>query len=41
MEKKNSKLTKAMKGVFAKKNTEAKKKLKEFRVNDFCLQRRK
>ena len=29
---KNSKLTKAMKGVFAKKNTEAKKKLKEFRV---------
>ena len=31
---KNSKLTKAMKGVFAKKNTEAKKKLKEFRVND-------
>jgi len=31
---KNSKLTKAMKGVFSKKNTEAKKKLKEFRVND-------
>ena len=31
---KSSKLTKAMKGVFAKKNTEAKKKLKEFRVND-------
>ena len=31
---KNSKLTKAMKGFFAKKNTEAKKKLKEFRVND-------
>ena len=31
---KNSKLTKSMKGVFAKKNTEAKKKLKEFRVND-------
>ena len=31
---KNSKLTKAMKGVFAKKNTEAKKKLKEFRVHD-------
>ena len=28
---KNSKLTKAMKGFFAKKNTEAKKKLKEFR----------
>ena len=26
---KNSKLTKAMKGFFAKKNTEAKKKLKE------------
>ena len=31
---KNSKLTKAMKGVFAKKNTEAKNKLKEFRVKD-------
>ena len=31
---KNSKLTKAMKGYFAKKNTEAKKKLKEFRVNN-------
>ena len=31
---KNSKLTKAMKGYFAKKNTEAKKKLKEFRVED-------
>mgnify|MGYP001343644686 CR=1 FL=1 len=31
---KNSKLTKAMKGYFAKKNTEPKKKLKEFRVND-------
>ena len=29
---KNSKITKAMKGYFAKKNTEAKKKLKEFRV---------
>ena len=29
---KNSKLTKAMKGFFAKKNTEAKKLLKEFRV---------
>ncbi len=29
---KNSKLSKAMKGYFAKKNTEAKKKLKEFRV---------
>ena len=32
---KNSKLTKAMKGYFAKKNTEAKKKLKEFRVENF------
>ena len=31
---KNSKLTKAMKGVFSKKNTEAKKKLKEVRVKD-------
>ncbi|MDC0429637.1 50S ribosomal protein L3 [Candidatus Pelagibacter sp.] len=31
---KNSRLTKAMKGVFAKKNTEAKKKLKEVRVKD-------
>ena len=31
---KNSKLTKAMKGMYAKKNTEAKKKLKEFRVKD-------
>jgi large subunit ribosomal protein L3 len=29
---KNSKLTKAMKGFYTKKNTEAKKKLKEFRV---------
>ncbi len=29
---KNSKITKAMKGFFSKKNTEAKKKLKEFRV---------
>ena len=29
---KNSKLSKAMKGYFAKKNTEPKKKLKEFRV---------
>ena len=29
---KNSKLTKAMKGYFLKKNTEAKKKLKEYRV---------
>tara|TARA_B100001057_G_scaffold173742_1_gene174455 strand:- start:6 stop:716 length:711 start_codon:yes stop_codon:yes gene_type:complete len=31
---KTSKLTKAMKGFFAKKNTEAKKKLKEFRVSN-------
>ena len=31
---KSSKISKAMKGVFAKKNTEAKKKLKEFRVQD-------
>ena len=31
---KNSKLTKSMKGFFAKKNTEPKKVLKEFRVND-------
>ena len=31
---KNSKLTKAMKGFFAKKNTEAKKKLKEYRINN-------
>ena len=31
---KNSKLTKAMKGFFAKKNTEAKKKLKEFRIGN-------
>ncbi len=30
---KNSKLTKAMKGYFSKKNTEPKKRLKEFRVN--------
>ena len=29
---KNSKLTKSMKGFFTKRNTEAKKKLKEFRV---------
>ena len=29
---KSSKITKAMKGYFAKKNTEAKKKLKEYRV---------
>ena len=31
---KNSKLTKAMKGFYAKKSTEPKKKLKEFRVKD-------
>ena len=31
---KSSKLTKAMKGYFAKKNTEAKNKLKEFRVSN-------
>ena len=31
---KNSKLSKAMKGYFAKKNTEAKKRLKEFRVQN-------
>jgi len=31
---KNSKLTKAMKGFFTKKNTEAKKKLKEFRIEN-------
>ena len=31
---KNSKLSKAMKGYFSKKNTEPKKKLKEFRVTD-------
>ncbi|MBD1137661.1 50S ribosomal protein L3 [Pelagibacterales bacterium SAG-MED43] len=31
---KNSKLTKAMKGYFAKKNTEAKKLLKEFKVEN-------
>jgi large subunit ribosomal protein L3 len=31
---KSSKLTKAMKGFFAKKNTEAKKKLKEFKIKD-------
>ena len=34
---KNSKLTKAMKGFYAKKNTEAKKKLKEFKVKDTSL----
>ena len=31
---KNSKLSKSMKGYFAKKNTEPKRKLKEFRVNN-------
>ena len=31
---KSSKITKAMKGYFAKKNTEAKKKLKEYRVSN-------
>ena len=31
---KNSKLSKSMKGYFTKKNTEAKKKLKEFRVEN-------
>ena len=31
---KNSRLTKAMKGYFAKKNTEAKKRLKEFRIEN-------
>jgi len=31
---KTSKITKAMKGYFSKKNTEAKKKLKEFRVTN-------
>tara|TARA_B110000196_G_scaffold247930_1_gene216986 strand:+ start:555 stop:1286 length:732 start_codon:yes stop_codon:yes gene_type:complete len=31
---KNSKITKQMKGVFAKKNTEPKRVLKEFRVNN-------
>jgi len=31
---KSSKLTKAMKGFFSKKNTEAKKKLKEYRVTN-------
>ena len=33
---KNSKLSKAMKGYFAKKNTEAKKILKEYRVKDLA-----
>ena len=31
---KNSKITKSMKGYFTKKNTEAKKKLKEYRVSN-------
>jgi large subunit ribosomal protein L3 len=31
---KNSKLTKSMKGYFAKKNTEPKRKLKEFRIDN-------
>ena len=31
---KNSKISKSMKGYFAKKNTEAKKKLKEYRVSN-------
>ena len=31
---KNSKINKAMKGFYAKKNTEAKKRLKEFRIKD-------
>ena len=31
---KNSKITKSMKGYFAKKNTEAKKKLKEYRISN-------
>ena len=31
---KNSKLSKSMKGYFAKKNTEARKTLKEFKVTD-------
>tara|TARA_B100001173_G_scaffold278664_1_gene260921 strand:- start:12 stop:722 length:711 start_codon:yes stop_codon:yes gene_type:complete len=31
---KNSKLTKAMKGFYTKKNTEAKRRLKEFRIKD-------
>ena len=31
---KNSKLSKAMKGYFTKKNTEPKKRLKEFRVEN-------
>ena len=31
---KNSKLTKSMKGYFSKRNTEAKRKLKEYRVQN-------
>ena len=31
---KNSKLTKAMKGFYTKKSTEAKRKLKEYRIQD-------
>jgi|TARA_B100001063_G_scaffold233683_1_gene250212 large subunit ribosomal protein L3 len=34
---KSSKLSKAMKGFFAKKNTEAKKKLKEYRVSNIDI----
>ena len=34
---KNSKLTKAMKGYFSKKNTEPKKRLKEFKVKDTTI----
>ena len=34
---KNSKLTKAMKGFFSKKNTEEKKKLKEYRVSNIDI----
>ena len=35
---KNSKLTKAMKGYFAKKNTEPKKRLKEFTVKRYKVE---
>ena len=34
---KNSKLSKAMKGYFSKKNTEPKRKLKEFKVHDTTI----
>ena len=34
---KSSKLTKAMKGYFSKRNTEAKRKLKEYRVQNLSL----